>query len=93
MENQSFKNWYLQTGGCSIVVDFNGRMLYVLDSEKQVVSELVLSTSIDSNFNLADLFLESHEIGDYVYKVLLDGYHGRHYLWRRKIVMTLQSIF
>lgn len=89
MDYQSFKDWYFQTGGCSILVDFDGKALQVLDSEEQVVTELILSVSIDSKFNLVDLFIESHKIGDYLYMVLIDGYEGKHYLWKRRIELKL----
>jgi hypothetical protein len=89
MKNVSFKDWYLAQAGCSILVDFENRLLKVLDHELNICAELVLSNSIDSFFNIVELFNLDLKDGDFHYEILKNGYSNKDYLWRGKIVSFL----
>lgn len=89
MNNISFKNWYLSSNGCSIIVDYKNKNLQVLDVDLEPRAELILSKSIDSPFNILDLIKDDHQIGDFLYQILENTDTGKSYLWRRQIEMKL----
>lgn len=89
MKNLSFKDWYLQKKGVSIIVNFHKKELEILDENQVLISHLVLSKSIDDIFNLSELFKENFEVGDYLYFVVLNGIQNKNFLWRRRVSMKL----
>ncbi|WP_192348275.1 hypothetical protein [Algoriphagus sp. Y33] len=82
MENLIFKDWYESFKGISNLIDFHERKMEIFNVDGILLSSLVLSKSIDSVFELSELFSKNAEIGNYLYFVGLNGYDNRKYLWR-----------
>jgi len=89
MESISFKEWYEKNGLISITIDFEKRLLIGYNADFSDEKRLVLSKSIDSEFNLIELFESNKDKGDFIYQVTLSGYEDKDYLWCREIVDTL----
>ncbi len=89
MKNVYFKEWYKKNKLISINIDFDKRLLIAYNADFSEEKELVLSKSIDSEFNLIELFEGNKEKGDFIYQVALEGYECKDYLWRREIVYCL----
>lgn len=85
----AFAQWYKKTNSLSIELDFDLRTLKTFSKENKPLRTLEMSNSIDSDFDLIDLFNQNKDIGDYHYGVMENGYSGKDYLWRRKISITL----
>jgi len=83
-----FRKWYKNNGGSSISIDFENRKLQVFDSKGKSIAILFFAGSIDTEFDLADLFKEDLKAGDYEYHVFPDlPYAGiSDTLWRIKIL-------
>lgn len=84
-----FSIWYKNSNSLSIEIDFDQGILKTYSKENQLLKILYLSNSIDSEFDLTDLFDQNMTIGKYHYDVMENGHAGKDYLWRRKITMIL----
>jgi len=88
--NTGFFHWYKSNNCFSVELDFNFRELYAFSKDGELKHTLVFSQSIDSIFDLSDLFNQDLVVGDYIYGVYQDGHDGHDYLWRRKTSMILK---
>lgn len=85
----SFSYWYRETKSSSIELDFDNRVLRTFSKKGELIGSLDFSKSVDSGFDLLDLFNQDRKEGDYIYEIFLDGFAGKSYLWRRKISLIL----
>lgn len=89
MINITFKEWYLENEGNSVLIDFEKREIIILKSNSLLKSTLYFSESIQDKFNIIDLLKEEFKVGDYKYMALLNGFGEKDYLWRREITTIL----
>ncbi|GAA0880690.1 hypothetical protein GCM10009119_36600 [Algoriphagus jejuensis] len=88
----SFSYWYRETKSSSIELDFDERVLNTFSEIGELVDTLAFSKSIDSDFDLLDLFNQNPKEGDFTYGIFSDGFDGKNYLWRRKIAFVLSLV-
>ncbi len=80
-----FRDWYKMVGGSSVSIDFKNRELVIFNSMGESIASLDFAKNIDSKFNLADLFKEKFESGDFQYHVFPNDFFLCDTLWRVKI--------
>jgi hypothetical protein len=84
-----FSHWYKKHNSLSIEIDFDHGVLKTYSKETKLLKTLELSNSIDSAFDLIDLFDQNMTVGKYHYDIMENGYSGKDYLWRRKTSMII----
>lgn len=83
-----FKKWYKNNRGSSVTIDSENRKIQVFDSKGNSIAILFFAGSIDSEFDLADLFKEDLKAGDYEYHVFPDLSYAaiEDTLWRIEVL-------
>lgn len=70
-------------------MDFDQGVLKTYSKETKLLKTFELSNSIDSEFDLTDLFDQNMIVGKYHYNKMENRYSGKDYLWSWKISIIL----
>ena len=85
----SFYDYFLKVRGETITIDFENRVVTIKGDKNIIVSTLILSKSIKTEFDLKNLTNQENQLGEYLYFVFEKGYNKQNWLWSSKIVMQL----
>lgn len=88
-KSKFFKDYYKSVQGAEIELDFINRQLLIINTDKQIVSTIRFSKSVQNQFTNAALLKTEHQQGDKIYVVYPDGFENLNWLWAGDVTETL----